>query len=92
MGHIRVKTTYSIQGAYASTETETLYCHHYLSTDSVIFYDKYGEIQSMIFNEWESGNDLWDAVNRLMFPFEDSNFNKLKDKVEYYHDDEFKKR
>ena len=39
----------------------------------------------MCFGEWESGNDLWDAMNRLWFPFKDKWFGELKDGVEYYH-------
>jgi hypothetical protein len=83
MSHTRVKTTYSVQGAYASTETEVLYCHHNHSCDTVVFYDKDGDIQTMFFNDWETGNDLWDAMNRLWFPFKDKWGGDLKDGVEY---------
>lgn len=86
MSHTRVKTTYNVEGAYGSTETKTLYCHHNHSNDSITFYDEDGEIYPMIFNEWVSGNDLWDAMNRLWYPYKgDWGRSELKDGVEYYY-------
>ena len=84
MSHLRVKTTYSVQGAYGSTETVELYCHHNLSCEYIGFYDVDGDIQGMSFGEWEIGNDLWDAMERLRFPYKDKLGEELKDKVEYY--------
>jgi hypothetical protein len=84
MSHTKVKTTYSVEGAYGSTETKTLYCHHNNSCDCTTFYDENGDVQSMHFNEWEKGNDLWDAMIRLYFPFTDGLNGKLRDGVEYY--------
>jgi hypothetical protein len=82
--HTKVKTTYSIEGAFGSTETRTLYCHHVGSSDSVKFIDEEGCFKQMYFCEWESGNDLWDAMQRLYFPFKGEWGGELKDGVEYY--------
>ena len=85
MSHTRVKTTYSVEGAYASTETIPLYCHHNHSCDITSFYHDDGSLVQMCFGEWESGNDLWDAMLRLDFPYKDEWGGELKDNVEYYH-------
>ena len=49
MGHTRVKTTYGVEGAYASTETRSLYCHHNHVADFVTFRDEDGSLTQMIF-------------------------------------------
>lgn len=84
MSHTKVKTTYSVQGQYGSTETLELYCDHNHGNDSIIFYDKDGDYQQMFFNEWETGNDLYDAMERLYFPYVDKWYGVLKDNVELY--------
>lgn len=84
MSHTRVKTTYSEMGAYGSTKTVELYCHHNHGCDCVTFHHKDGSVPHMAFEEWESGNNLWDAMNRLWFPFKDKWNGELKDGVEYY--------
>lgn len=84
MSHTRVKTTYKAEGTYGSTETETLYCHHNHSNDMTIFYDKRGDVQSMCFDEVVSGDDLWDAMERLWDPFKEEWGKELKDGVEHY--------
>ena len=84
MSHTRVKTTYSVAGAYGSTETKTLYCHHVHSGDCVTFYDEDGSVMAMAFESWITGDDLWDAMNRLWYPFKDEWNGQLKDGVEYY--------
>jgi hypothetical protein len=38
----------------------------------------------MSFADWESGHDLWDAMQKLWFPFKDEWGEELKDGVEYY--------
>lgn len=43
MSHTRVKTTYSVEGAYGSTETVSLYCHHNHCSDYTSFYDEDGK-------------------------------------------------
>jgi len=90
MSHIRVKTDYEVEGPYASTDTVTLYCHHNLSCDCITFYDSNGDVAPMVFCEWSSGNDLWDAMNRLWFPFKDEWNGELLDGVEYYHGEPWK--
>lgn len=85
MSHTRVKTTYNVEGSYASTETVELYCHHNHSCDITTFYDKDGTVTAMCFQSWDSGKDLWDAMNRLWFPFKDKWGGELKDGVEYYY-------
>lgn len=87
MSSTRVKTTYSTEGPYGSTETQELYCKHSHSADSVTFYDSKGDIQGMMFSSWDRGNDLWDAMNRLWFPFKDKWGGELKEGVEYYYTD-----
>jgi len=91
MSHTRVKTTYEVEGPYASTEIVTLYCHHNHSCDCVTFFDSKGNVESMVFCEWSiDHNDLWDAMNRLWFPFKDEWGKELKDNVEYYYGEPWK--
>lgn len=85
MSHTRVKTTYSTEGTYGGTDKVELYCHHNHSCDITSFYDKDGSLTSMVFGEWDSGNDLWDAMQRLWYPFKGEWGGELKDGVEYYH-------
>ena len=89
MGKLRVKTTYKAEGAYASTEIETLYCFHNESCDCTTFYDSNGRVESMAFCEWD-GDDLWDAMNRLWSPYKDEWGGELIDGVEYYHGEPWK--
>lgn len=85
MGHTRVKTTYSVEGAYGSTETKSLYCDHNNCYDITTFYDEDGSTAIMCFGEWETDNDLWDAMNRLWYPYKgDWGNSELKDNVETY--------
>jgi len=84
MSHTRVKTTYSVEGAYGATEKAELYCHHNHSCDVVIYYNKDGSVADMSFAEWVTGDDLWDAMHRLWFPFKGEWGKELKDGVEYY--------
>lgn len=85
MSHTRLKTTYSEEGAYGSTEIVELYCHHNHSADYTSFYDKNGVSVRMNFNEWVTGDDLWDAMNRLWWPYKGDVWGEgeLKDKVEH---------
>jgi len=85
MSHTRVKTTYSVMGAYGSTDIQELYCHHNHTCDIVSFHHSDGSIVGMIFEEWVDGDDLYDAMERLMYPFKDTWHGVLKDKVEYSH-------
>jgi len=91
MSHTRVKTKYAEEGAYASTEYRTLYCHFNHSCDCVTFYDEKGRVESMNFCSWESGNDLWDAMNRLWFPFKEEWGKELLDGVEYWSKEDYEK-
>lgn len=85
MSHTRVKTTYSVMGSWGDTETRELYCHHYHSSDCTVFYDANGEVTAMNFEECDSGNNLWDAMNRLWSPYKGEwDRSELKDNVEYY--------
>ena len=85
MSHTRVKTTYSEMGSYGSTDKVELFCHHSHGSDCTTFYNVRGEVMSMAFCSWESGNDLWDAMLRLNSPFKDEWGGELKDGVEYYY-------
>ena len=62
MSHTRVKTTYSVEGAYGSTDTEELYCHHNHSADYTVFYNKDGSEVRMMFHDWVTGDNLYDAM------------------------------
>lgn len=84
MSHTRVKTTYNTEGAYGATDVHTLYCHHNHSCDYTTFYNENGDITPMQFQEWESDNDLWDAMKRLWVPFKDKWGEELKEDVKYY--------
>lgn len=85
MSHTRVKTTFERPGNYGSTETVELYCHHNGSCDSVAFYYADGNVVDMVFESWVTGNDLWDAMQRLWFPFKGEWHGELKEGVEYYY-------
>lgn len=87
MSHMKVKTTYSVEAAYGATKTESLYCHHILSSDSVIFYNEDGSVTQMCFDQWVSGDNLWDAMKRLWFPFKEEWGGELVDGVEIYYED-----
>jgi hypothetical protein len=87
MSHTRVKTTYSEEDTYACTKTKTLYCHHNHSCDHTTFYNEDGSITEMSFGALETGNDLWDAMERLWFPFKNEWNGELKDDVEYYYEE-----
>ncbi|CAH1002643.1 hypothetical protein LEM8419_03515 [Neolewinella maritima] len=84
MSHTKVKTQYASEGPHAITEDLTLYCHHNHTCDCTVFYDADGKATQMVFNEWESGNDLWDAMLRLMHPYKDEWGGELKEGVEHY--------
>ncbi len=84
MSHTRVKTTYGVEGAWGSTETKELYCHHNHSCDTTSFYDADGSSTAMVFQSWDKENDLYDAMERLLFPFKEEWGGELKDNVEYY--------
>lgn len=84
MGKVRVKTTYAQMGAFGSTDTKTLYCIHNSVSDTITFYDESGDVPSMAFHEWESGNDLLDAMIRLFDPFIEGWHGELKPNVEFF--------
>lgn len=84
MSHIRIKTTFKQPSdAWGSSEEITMYCHHNLSTDFVTFHYEDGSLVEMSFQDWSPGNDKWDAVERLNFPFKDEWNSELKEGVEY---------
>ena len=83
MSHTRVKTTYSIESYFGGTEKRNLYCHHNHSCDFQTFHDEDGSITSMAFKDWDK-NNLWDAMERLIYPFKDKWGEELKEGVEYY--------
>lgn len=85
MSHIRVKTTYVVQDGMGGSIKQELYCDHNQSCDCITFFDKDGSVTAMAFEEWATGNDLWDAMQRLWYPFEDKWGGALKEGVEYYY-------
>ena len=82
MGQTKLKTTYSTEGGYGTTDTVELYCEYNHTTDHVAFYDKDGQPPQMMFSVRESGNDKWDAMMRLMNPYKNKWNDELKDGVE----------
>ena len=87
MSHEYFKTEYEIEGYMGGTDKEILYCEHFYSCDCVTMYNKIGEIQTMSFQHWSSrDNDLWNAAERLMFPYESDR--KLRDGVTYWTHEE----
>ena len=89
MSHLRVKTEYSLEGSYGSTEKTTLYAWHNNSCDVTSFYDSGGEFLFAT-HLWDFGNDLMDAILRLNSPQERNG--DLADKVEYVDYDEWKEK
>lgn len=83
MSHTRVKTTYSVQGAYGSTDTEELYCDHNHSCDCVTFKDKDGDVVSMAFAIGNQEMTYGMLCNDCGFHLKIWH-GELKDKVEYY--------
>ena len=84
MSHLRVKTTYLEMGDYGSDVVKTLYCHHNLSADCTTFYEEDGSVAGMSFEDWCSGKNKWDAMQKLWSPFENVENRVLKEGVEYY--------
>lgn len=85
MSHTKVKTKYTVEGSYGSIEYKTLYCHHNHSSDITTFFEEDGSIASMCFSEAETGNEKWDAMNRLWYPYKGEwGRSDLKDGVEHY--------
>lgn len=76
MSHTRVKIKYEEEGPYASTTEETLYCHHNHTSDIVSFY--YGDGDYMVAINEFSSNNLWTAMEKLMY------YKKNEDEVEYW--------
>ena len=88
MSHLRLKTEYSVEGPYGSTEKRTLYAWLNNSCDVTSFYNERGEFLFAT-QEWDSGNDLLDAINRLAYPSERNG--DLQKGVEHVKPDEWKK-
>ena len=85
MGKLRVKAEYEICGdPWGGTEKRALYAFHNMSNDTVTFYEEDGSIADMLFEEWSSGKDKWDVMNKLWFPFKDKWGEELLEGVEYY--------
>lgn len=70
MSHYKLKKKYNTEGAYASIEEKTLYAHHNLSCDVVLFYDEDGEFIMAVPDTIE--NNLLDAINKLYTPFDEN--------------------
>lgn len=82
MGQSIYKTTYCVEGLYNSVETRDLYCIHARTTNDIIFVDRENKVVGMFFSVFQSGNDLLDAVDRLLYPYDDEYPDKLKEGVE----------
>tara|TARA_R110000851_G_scaffold291462_3_gene445827 strand:- start:11375 stop:11653 length:279 start_codon:yes stop_codon:yes gene_type:complete len=91
MSHTTVKTTFEQSGDYGSTEVLELFCHHNHSCDITSFHYKDGSFVDMCFESWSiDGQDKWDAVQRLWFPFKEEWGKELKEGVEYYKREDLK--
>ena len=90
MSHTKVKTIYESEGAYASTDKCILYCNHNHSCDCTTFYEENGEVASLVFCDWTTGKDKWDAVQKLWYPYKDKWGGELKEGVEYYFGEPWK--
>jgi hypothetical protein len=89
MSHCRLKTTYNEMGAYGSVDKKTLYAHHNNSCDIVSFYDENGNFLFCV--EDTMDNNLFDAIKRLFYAWEDARANKLMEGVEHMEPEEFNK-
>lgn len=80
------KTTYEVEGPYASVEEKTMYVHHCNTVGVVVFYDEDGNV---IFSKSDfTSNNEWAAINRLMSPETDG---KLSTLVEFMEGHEINK-
>jgi hypothetical protein len=83
MSHIRLKTKYTVMGAWGSRDEKTLFCHFNNTVDIATFYDETGK-EILFFEDTES-NTIWDAMNRLVHA---DGFN-LPEGVEHMTHEEF---
>ena len=86
MKHTKVKTTYEKIDADGNIKIHTLYCHHYHSKDTLIFFEEDVEAPTIGLKEYNSGKDKWSAVQKLWQPFRDKESEELLDGVEYYYE------
>jgi len=89
MSHYYLKTKYKEEGSYGSTEEHTLYAHHNLSCDVVSIYDEKGDC-ILSFDD-TLDNNILDAINRLLWAWNDAMANKLTEGVEYLDNGEREK-
>lgn len=87
MSHIRVKTTYKVEGAYGSVEKVTLFAHHNNSCDVITFYGGEGEVLFSI--EDTMKDNLLDAINRLSAPYKNNSFD-LDEGIEHMNKEDKK--
>ena len=80
MSHVRVKTIYKDEDGMGGEETKTLYAHHNLSCDRVIFYDEDGDFLFSLGDTVD--NNMYDAIVRLYSPRTNKG-QDLIDHVEY---------
>ena len=72
-------TVYLAIVQYSQVTVVTGYIAAYATIQWYVF------VETLCFGEWETGNDLWDAMNRLWFPYKgDWGCSELKDGVEFY--------
>lgn len=85
MSHLYLKTSFEQQAdAWGGTEILDMYVDHNFTSDFTTFYNSDGSVVQMIFQDWSSGKDKWDAVLKLAQPFTGEWQNSpLKEGVEY---------
>jgi hypothetical protein len=91
MAHQYFKTKYkeeACDGGGCYEEERTLYVHHNESCDIVSFYDEKGKCVLSFTDTLE--NNIFDAMNKLSFPYKDKWFGELLDGVELLNDEDKK--
>jgi hypothetical protein len=89
MSHLRVKTTFHVQGTYGSTDKKTLYCHLNKSCDITTFYDEDG---TYLFSfEDTEDNNLFEAMKRLASPQKEARSSDLEEGIEHMNEEDQRK-
>jgi len=91
MAHQYFKTKYKEEvpcGASCIEEEHTIYVHHNESCDIVSFLDENGDY--ILSYQDTVHNNIFDAMNRLSFPYQKEWFGELLDGVEYLTEEDRK--
>ena len=89
MSHYYLKTEYNDEGYMGSDEKHTLYAHHNNGCDVVSIYDDSGHC--ILSFEDTRDNNILDAINRLVWAWDDARASKLTEGVNYMDKEEREK-